>query len=185
MKLVRGLLEPIALIAIALVLPAIAMAEPRLETHRVGAKTDDGSGWHLAVSSKGSFSVLLPIPFNDFTPATRHRRDHHVVGGKSPGIKFAASSSHRAASAAGSRLDPENARGNAGQQGVRCHALDKGDADILTLTMANATTTLYMCCIEIKGVRYTLSIEFPNAHRELVAASKDKFFDSFKLKTKS
>jgi len=45
-----------ALIAIALgLLPAIAEAEPKLEMHRVGASTDDGSGWHLAVSTKGSF----------------------------------------------------------------------------------------------------------------------------------
>jgi len=57
----------IALIAITVAWPAIVTAQPKLEMHRIGAKADDGSGWHLAVSSKGSFSVLLPIPFNDFT----------------------------------------------------------------------------------------------------------------------
>jgi hypothetical protein len=30
-----------------------------------------------------------------------------------------------------------------------------------------------------------LSIEFPNAYREVVASMKDKFFRSFKLKGKS
>ena len=34
-------------------------------------------------------------------------------------------------------------------------------------------------------MRYTLTTEFPNAYAELAAASKDKFFESFKLKTKS
>jgi len=41
--------------------------------------------------------------------------------------------------------------------------------------MANTTTTLYMHCIQLGGARYILSIEFPNAHRELVTANKDKF----------
>jgi len=40
----------------------------------------------------------------------------------------------------------------------------RGEADILTLTMANTTTTLYMHCIQLGGARYMLSIEFPNAH---------------------
>ena len=61
----------------------------------------------------------------------------------------------------------------------------EGEADSLTLTMANTTTTLYMRCIQLGGVRYVLTIEFPNAHRELVVANKEKFFESFKLKTKS
>ena len=62
---------------------------------------------------------------------------------------------------------------------------NKGDADVLTLTMANATTTLYMRSIQQNGVRYTLTIEFPNAYRDLVAANRDRFFESFKLKAKS
>jgi len=37
----------------------------------------------------------------------------------------------------------------------------------------------------MKTALYILTIEYPNAYRELVAANKDKFFDSFKLKTKS
>jgi hypothetical protein len=82
----------LALIAISISWPAIAIAQPKLEMHRVGVKADDGSGWHLAVSSKGSFSVLLPIPFNDFTTndvATGETT--YVIGGKSSeGIKFAA-----------------------------------------------------------------------------------------------
>jgi hypothetical protein len=37
--------------------------------------------------------------------------------------------------------------------------------------------------LKVKGMLYTLSIEFPNAHREAVA-TKDKFFGSFNLKGK-
>ena len=44
-----------------------AWAEPQMEMHRVQATTKDPSGWYLAASTHGAFSVLIPIPFNDFT----------------------------------------------------------------------------------------------------------------------
>ena len=47
----------LALVAIVLGTMAAAQAQPKLEMHRVGVSADDGSGWHLAVSSKGSFSI--------------------------------------------------------------------------------------------------------------------------------
>src|SRR5262245_31461615 len=42
-------------------------AKPQLEMHRQQATTPGDSGWYLAESTHGSFSVLMPIPFNDFT----------------------------------------------------------------------------------------------------------------------
>src|SRR5262245_16246398 len=78
------LLMRFALLASAMLPPAIAEAQPKLEMHRTGVRADDGSGWHLAVSSKGSFSVLLPIPFNDFTTNDAATGEtSYVVGGKS------------------------------------------------------------------------------------------------------
>ncbi len=52
-----------------IMLPAVAARaqQPKLEMHRSGVVSKDPSGWHLAVSTKGSFSVRMPIPFNDFT----------------------------------------------------------------------------------------------------------------------
>ena len=175
----------LALIAISISWPAIAIAQPKLEMHRVGVKADDGSGWHLAVSSKGSFSVLLPIPFNDFTTNDAATGETtYVVGGKSSeGIKFAA-----VELAPSGKTPPDLAaipKTLAASPANKVSDVNKGDADVLTLTMANATTTLYMRSIQQNGVRYTLTIEFPNAYRDLVAANRDRFFESFKLKAKS
>jgi len=66
-----------------------------MEVHRVQATTKDPSGWYLAASTRGSFSVLIPIPFNDFTVAeddsTVGKIKTHTVGAKSAeGIKFSA-----------------------------------------------------------------------------------------------
>jgi len=178
----------VALIAIALVLPGVAAAQPKLEMHRVGVTADDGLGWHLAVSSQGSFSILVPIPFNDFTTRDAATGEAtYVVGGKSSeGIKFAA-----VELAPGAKAPPELASipktfaATAGNEVSDVKRSTRGEADVLTLTVSNATTTLYMRCIQVNGVRYTLTVEFPNAYAELVGANKDKFFESFKLKAKS
>ena len=56
-------------LATLIMLPAVAARaqQPKLEMHRTGIVSTDPSGWHLAVSTKGSFSVRMPIPFNYFT----------------------------------------------------------------------------------------------------------------------
>ncbi|WP_246788000.1 hypothetical protein [Bradyrhizobium sp. CCBAU 53421] len=185
---IRHLLIHVAIAASVLARPANALAEPKLEMHRAGVSADDGSGWHLAVSSKGSFSVLLPIPFNDFTTRDAQTGEvTHVVGGKSSeGIKFVA-----VELPPGSKPVPDLASipktlaadpANKVSDVVR---RTSGDAEILALTVSDGGKTMYMRCIDAKGTRYTLTIEFPNAYRDLIVASKDRFFESFKLKTKS
>lgn len=38
----------------------------KFRSHRIAAESPIGEGWHRAVSTKGGFSVDLPLPFNDF-----------------------------------------------------------------------------------------------------------------------
>lgn len=49
----------------------LAAIQPALATdliqHRTGASNPQGNGWHLAVSSEGKFSVMLPCAFRDVT----------------------------------------------------------------------------------------------------------------------
>jgi hypothetical protein len=55
----------------------------------------------------------------------------------------------------------------------------------LSFSVTGPTSTAHFRYIKVGGLLYTLSIETPNAYREAVAAMKDKFFASFKLKGKS
>ena len=174
-------------IVIALALSAVAQAEPKLEMHRV-VKTVGASGWSAAISTDGSFAVLMPVPFADFTTRDAATGETtYVIGGKSAeGIKFAA-----VELAPGGKPPPDlasipqamaSAAGNKVSDVTRS---SKDGADVLSLTVVTPEVTLYMRGIQLHGVRYLLSIELPNAHRELVAQFKDRFFESFKLKTKS
>jgi len=185
LRLLAGLALPSILIGAA----TIAQAQPKLEMHRTGVSADDGSGWHLAVSSKGSFSILLPIPFNDFTvrnPDTGETT--YVVGGKSSeGIKFSAAELPTAGTKPRDMAtiletfssNPANKVSNVSRDNTG------NDVDVLSFSVVNATSAAHFRYIRTKSALYTLTIESPAAYRDLVAANKGRFFESFKLKPKS
>ena len=177
--------------ALLLSLSASAVAQPqqpKLEMHRVGVNADDGSGWHSAVSTKGSFSVRLPIPFNDFTTHdARTGETSHVIGGKSSeGIKFMAVESPVTAKTPDDLgAIPKSFSSNPANKVSDVSRQTKDGVDTLSFSVTGSASTAHFRYIRMKGVLYTLSIETPNAYREVVATKKDQFFGSFKLKTKS
>ena len=155
---------------------------------RVGVSANDGSGWHPAVSTKGAFSIRLPIPFNDFTTHDlRTGEVSHAVGGKSSeGIKFMAVEipvTKKTPDDLGAI--PKSFSSNPANKVSDVSRQTKDGADILSFSVTGPASTAHFRYIMVEGVLYTLSIETPNAHREEVAAMKDKFFGSFKLRGKS
>jgi hypothetical protein len=182
------LLASVLSLALIVSTSASATAEPKLEMHRVGVNVDDGSGWYPAVSTKGSFSILLPIPFNDFMtrdPGTDEVS--HVVGGKSSeGIKFSAVELQATAK---TPVDlaaiPKSFLSNPANKVSDVSRNTKDDVDSLFFSVANSATTAHFRYIRMKGTLYIPTIEYPNAYRDVVAEKKDKFFGSFKLKGKS
>jgi hypothetical protein len=180
-----------ALFSSAVVVSACATAnaqQPKLEMHRVGVSADDGTGWHSAVSTKGGFSIRLPIPFNDFsTHDARTGEVSHAVGGKSSeGIKFMAVEIPVTAKTPDDLgAIPKSFSSNPANKVADVSRQTKEGAEILSFSVTGPSSTAHFRYVKVKGMLYTLSIEFPNAHREAVAAMKDKFFGSFKLKVKS
>jgi hypothetical protein len=176
--------------SLALVICACAMADaqqPKLEMHRAGVSADDGSGWHPAVSTKGSFAIRSPIPFNDFTTHDTNTGEmSHVVGGKSSeGIKFmAVESPVTARTPTDLAAIPKSFSSNPANKVSDLSRSTKDGADILSFSVTNAVSTAHFRYIRTKTALYTLTIECPNAHREVVAAKKDQFFGSFRLKGK-
>lgn len=188
MSAVKRFIAHVFVIVVAIALSAVTHAEPKLEMHRVGVKADDGSGWNTAISTDGSFAVLMPIPFNDFTTRDAATGEtSYVIGGKSTeGIKFVALELVPSGKPPPDLASiPQAMAATAGNKVSDVTRSSKDGADVLSLTVVTPEVTLYMRGIQLQGVRYLLSIELPNAHRELVAKFKDRFFDSFKLKTKS
>jgi hypothetical protein len=182
-----ALFLPLALI----MLPAVAARaqQPKLEMHRTGVVSTDPSGWHLAVSTKGSFSVRMPIPFNDFTVRSTDAKTGeevtHVIGGKSTeGIKLSAvempASAKNAPSLEKILADFSTKPGNKVSDVQRAA---KSDVDTLSFSVSGAQTSAHVRYIKTKSATYSLTVEFPNAHRNDVVGVREEFFDSFKTKT--
>jgi hypothetical protein len=185
-----SLLLPLALI----MLPGGAAwaQQPKLEMHRTAVDTKDPSGWHLAASTKGSFSIRMPIPFNDFTIRSSDAKTGadksgeevtHVIGGKSAeGIKVSAVEIP-ASTKAGPSLDKMLADFSAkpGNKVSDVQRASKGDADMLSFAASGAQTSAYIRYIRTKTATYSLIIEFPNAHRADVDGIREEFFGSFKI----
>jgi hypothetical protein len=175
----------------AIIMSACASAQaqqPKLEMHRVGVNADDGSGWHQAVSTKGAFSVRVPSPFNDFTTYDAATGEvSHAIGGKSSeGIKFmAVEMPVTAKTPADLGTIPKSFSSNPANKVSEVSRQSKEGADSLSFSVAGPASTAHFRYVKVGGLLYTLSIETPNADRDAVAAMKDKFFSSFKLKAKS
>ena len=191
--MVSSIIRPVVLfLPLALVmLPGFAARaqQPKLEMHRTAVDSKDPSGWHLAVSTKGSFSVRMPIPFNDFTVRSTDPKTGeevtHVIGGKSSeGIKFSAVEMPVSAKSAPSLekiLADFSAKSGSKVSDVQRAA--KGDVDTLSFSASGAQTSAHVRYIKTKSATYSLTVEFPNAHRDDVAVLRGEFFDSFKTKT--
>jgi len=187
----RWLLTWLLPLALTMLLGVAAQAQqPKVEMHRSGVDSKDPSGWHLAVSTKGSFSIRMPIPFNDFSirsgdPKAREGAGEevtHVIGGKSSeGIKVSAVEIPVPTKGAPS-LDKMLADFSAkpGNKVADVQRASKGDLDTLSFSVGGAQTSAYIRYVRTKSATYSLVIEFPNAHRDDVAAIRDEFFDSFK-----
>jgi hypothetical protein len=175
--------------ALALIILPVTGAraqQPKLEMHRTGVDSKDPSGWHLAVSTKGSFSVRMPIPFNDFTVRSTDPKAGeevtHVIGGKSvEGIKVSAVEVPASTKPSPS-LDKILADFSAkpGSKVADVQRASKGDVDTLTFSVSAAQTSAYIRYIKTKSAMYSLIIEFPNAHRGDAYGVKEEFFESFK-----
>jgi hypothetical protein len=172
-----------------IMLPPVAARaqQPKLEMHRSGVVSQDPSGWHLAVSTKGSFSVRMPIPFNDFTVRSTDPKSEevtHVIGGKSSeGIRVSAVEMPASAKSAPS-LDKivANFSSKPGNKVADVQRAAKGDVDTLSFSVSGAQTSAHIRYIKTKTATYVLTIEFPNAHRNDVAGIREEFFGSFKTK---
>jgi hypothetical protein len=182
----RAAMSALLLIALALGSLPVKAEQPKPEMHRVGVNVGDGSGWYLAKSTKGSFSVRLPIPFNDFTtydPGTGSAS--HVVGGKSTeGVKFAAVEAPITTATADLESIPKSFSSNPSNKVSNIARNTRDGVDTLSFAVDGPSSGGYFRYIRTKERTYMLTIEYPKAYRELATANRDKFFASFELSAK-
>jgi len=182
-------LRSVVLVLAALLLtatPAPAQ-QPKLEMHRAGISNDDGSGWHLATSSKGSFSISLPIPFNDFTTHAATGETSHVIGAKSAeGIKYSATELPITAKTPSDlQAIAKSFAATAGNKVSDLSQTKKDATETLSFTVSNAASIAHFRYVKTQTALFMLTLECPKAYAEIASATKDKFFASLKIKGRS
>lgn len=159
------------------------------ELYRANVNALDSTGWQLAASTKGAFSVLLPVPFTDASiRSTEPELDlvvHLITGVSADGVRFsvtAMSATGKNAKDADIGKMPEDLASKRGSQVRELVRDTKNGADRLSFLIANPQRSAYMLIVKTRKALYQCVLEFPEAQRAKVLAQKDKFFGSFKIK---
>jgi hypothetical protein len=173
-----------------LLAPLGSAAKPQMEMHRLQATTPGESGWYLAESTRGSFSVLMPIPFNDYTvtviesdPKAGITRAYSVGALSAEGLKFAAVETPIVPGKTPQNLD----------QAQRDLAKDGNVSDIvkapflgwpsLSYSQAGPNSGAFFRCVQTDTSYIIAILEYPIARRSAAVQFKSRFLDSLKLKT--
>ena len=182
--------KPRVFLALLLALAGPAMAAPpATEVHRKSVDALDTAGWQSAVSTKGHFSVSVPVTFNDFTIRAADENIGemvvHVIGGQSDeGVKFTVTETPFTPR----MKNPDIGKlatdfGNKPGAKIFDIAQDSKDgAESVSFSVTGPASSAYMQVIKTENALYNLTLEFPNAKRSKAMQVKSAFFDSFKLK---
>jgi hypothetical protein len=178
-------MKSIVLLSLSLFLGAAAAQN--LKMHRKQAGEPDPSGWMLAKSTEGRFSVRLPIRFNDFTlteaypaPATRT----HTVGARSSEriALVATRIEYRKGAAAAREYFAKFEKGEAfGTRPELVTPLKVGALRAVDLVIRRPADISYQRVVLLDADLLMMSVEAPREHdadARLLAAT---FFDSLEV----
>ena len=172
--------------------PAIGQKlPPGMTMHRIQAGEPDASGWMVAASTEGGFSVRMPIKFNDFTLAESDPKAAalrtYTVGAKSQeGIRISATriAYRKGAESARhffSRFEKGLDLGSTPQL-VKPHSV--GERQAVDLVLKRKSGVAYQRIVLLESDLVLLSIESPQEHEPTVQKIAASFFDSLKITVK-
>lgn len=174
----------------SLCLSAWAADGGEMKMHRKQAGEPDKSGWMLAASTEGRFSVRLPIKFNDFTvvevPEAPAERTHTVGARSSEGVTFQATRNvyrKERASAKEHFARFEKGQGQTAKP-VSVTPLQVGPLRAVDLVFRGPTAVRYQRVVLLDSDLLMLSVESPAEHSAAVQALAARFFDSLQVDAK-
>lgn len=179
----------IALLA-CLCLSAGAADTGQMRMHRQQAGEPGKSGWILAASTEGRFSVRLPIKFNDFTvlevPEAPAERTHTVGAKSSEGIAFVATRIVYRKSAASAKEYFARFEKGQGQTAppISVTPLQVGPLRAVDLVFKGPGAVSYQRVVLLDSDLLMLSVESPSEHDAAVRELAARFFDSLQVDAK-
>ncbi|MFD1704190.1 hypothetical protein ACFSCV_14385 [Methylopila henanensis] len=163
-------------------------AKPKVEMHRTQVAIKDADGWYPAKSTRGRFSVLSPIPFNDysitFDDPNIGELVLHGVGGKSAdGMEFGAIETVRTARQ--KDVDLRQLVANvAAKQGAAVPEVRPervGDEDVAHAEFQGRSRGVVMRASKTQVGVYTVVCEYPGAIAEQAKPTCRDYVASFRV----
>jgi hypothetical protein len=164
---------------------ALAQAlPPGMTMHRVQAGEPDASGWMVAASTAGAFSVRLPLKFNDFTVAESDPKAPmlrtHVVGSRSQeGIKFSASRLvYRRGAESAQHFFSRFEKGHVGTKPESVTPLQVAGKRAVDVVLKSASTVAFQRVVLLDADLLLMVLEAPRSHEGTAREYVAPFFDS-------
>jgi len=173
-----------SLLSATLAISAIGQTlPPGMTMHRLQAGEPDASGWMLAVSTEGGFSVRLPLKFNDFTIAESDPKSPtarlFVVGTKSQeGIKFTVTRVIYRKGAESAQHFFSRFEKGADLKPERITPQKFGERPAVDLVLRRASDVSYQRAILLDSDLILMIIESPRSHDATAQQLATPFFDS-------
>ena len=188
--LLLGVASIYLIIKVAEIPPQTSAAKPKstTEMHRIFAETKDESGWYLAESTHGAFSVLLPAPFDDYTisselPSNGTLKAECVGAYASGGLKFSVVETPLVRGA--STPNPDSIPAQLRKDGDKVSDVQRfaspGHLSV-SFVAESAVSGSFMRYIQTPSNLIAMTLAYPLERRSDAAAFKSRFLDSLKFK---
>ena len=151
-----------------------------VKVNRSGAGKPDESGWTLAHSDAGRFSVSLPGLFNDWSTSEEGVTSHGLGMTTLEGVKFVALSIARADGKFPPAAGLVETFRSAGAQ-VETRVVKMSGKPGLEIVVAGPTANAALRRVEAGGVQYLLTVDYHPALKAALAEHIARFFDSFAI----
>jgi len=182
--------QSIALLLLCSLLAGAAAAQ-EMKMHRRQAGEPDATGWMLAESTEGRFSVRMPIRFNDFTVVETNanapaERTHTIGARSSEGIALVAMRITYRKGAAGAKeyfARLEKGEGLAGKP-QRLRKRQAAGRPVVDFEIGSPAKVAYMRAVLLGSEVMMLTVEAPRAHDEDARLLVPAFFESLQADPK-
>ena len=177
----RAILLSILLIPIA----GCDSPKPKQVVHRLQVGTPVATGWITADSSKGRFTVKIPVPFNDVsiveTDPSSITQNIEMVGGKSTeGIKFIAIKTfYREKGSAGKQFEKSKTGG--GLPSATTQAIQHNGYPAVDIFFSDSKSRLNSRTVLIGEEIFMLSVEWPIEQDSLARPLVRPFLESLNV----
>ncbi len=180
------------LLSAMLIVPALGQTlPPGMKMHRLQAGEPDASGWMVAASTEGGFSVRLPLKFNDFTivesdPKAPTLRTFTVGAKSQEGIKFSATrivyrKGAESAKYFFSRFEKGQDLGSTPERVIPRRV---GEMRMVDLVLKRASDVSYQRAVLLESDLLLMIVESPRSHDATAQQFVALFFDSLVVSAK-